>query len=59
MPEEIHLTGANEGTDHSTIVDLGSLTAHLASLDLDPATLELLMAVLTVDVSDPVEAANR
>ena len=39
-------------------VDLCSLTAHLAELDLDPPTLELLMAVLTIDVSDPVEVAN-
>ena len=39
-------------------VDLRSLTANLASLDLDPATLELLMAVLTVDVSDPIEVAS-
>jgi len=40
------------------VVDLRSLTAHLASLDLDPATLELLMAILTVDESDPSEVAT-
>ena len=39
-------------------VDLRGLTAQLASLDLDPATLELLLAVLAVDVSDPVEVAS-
>ena len=61
MPDEIHYTGANEGTDHtvvnqlSTSAQLGRLTAHLASLDLDAPTLELLTAVLTIDVSDPVE----
>jgi hypothetical protein len=61
MPDEIHCTGANDGTDHtvvnelSTSVHLGRLTAHLASLDLDAPTLELLTAVLTINVSDPVE----
>jgi hypothetical protein len=48
MPEETH----------TPAVDLRSLTAHLTELDLDPATLELLMAVLTIDVSDPVEVAS-
>lgn len=34
-------------------IDLSNLTAHLASLDLDPATLELLMAALTAEVDEP------
>jgi hypothetical protein len=62
MPDTVHPTGANEGTDHAVAYELvltdelRSLTAHLANLDLDPATLELLMAVLTIDVTE-VEAA--
>jgi hypothetical protein len=39
-------------------VDVRSLTAQLALLELDPATLELLMAVLAIDLSDPVEIAS-
>jgi len=64
MPDEIYCAGANEGTDHtvvnelSTSVHLGRLTAHLASLDLDAPTLELLTAVLTLDVGDPVEVVT-
>jgi hypothetical protein len=48
MPEEMD----------APAVDLRSLTAQLTSLELDPATLELLMAVLAIDVSDPVEVAT-
>lgn len=35
------------------------LTAHLATLDLDPATLEILTAILTADIDlTPEDAAT-
>lgn len=42
--------------DHEPVVS--SLTAHLAALDLDPATLEILMAALTIDVSEHEDVAR-
>ncbi|MCA1846007.1 MAG: hypothetical protein LC792_23010 [Actinobacteria bacterium] len=54
MPDTTHHISDEEV---STGDDLGRLTARLASLDLDPATLEILMAALTIDVSDEVDSA--
>ena len=34
------------------------LTAHLATLDLDPATVEILTAILTVDINPTSEDAD-
>lgn len=46
---------ANERLETSD--DLARLTAHLASLDLDPPTLEMLMAALTIDLRE-VDASS-
>jgi hypothetical protein len=37
---------------------LHRLTARLATLDLDPQTIEILTAVLTADLDDPSEDAT-
>ena len=59
MPGTIHPVGADGGSDEfSTEDELRRLTAHVASLDLDAPTLEILMAALTVDVSDEAEAGT-
>ena len=50
MPDTVPLT-ENEAAHR--------LTARLATLDLDPQTVEILTAVLTADLDPPTESAAR
>ena len=64
MPDATHSIHGTYGTDRGidgespASIDLPHLTAHLSALDLDPATLEILLAALTADVSDQVDVTS-
>ena len=52
MPDNTNLD------DHAAVTALEGLAARLATLDVDAATLELIMAAVTADVCDQVDTTE-